>query len=220
MIKFSLFETHLFDSKFSFCNQAFPVVHRITHFRMQLMHNCYDDDDDISFKSRQLIRSAKLFFCTLGDIDPMILTFLFKSYCLSLYGACLWILSCKFLHTLEVTFNRWHILHFTMYTHVFYTVYTVSIMLCNGAWSVSWITPYQAQTDLSASVIFWEDRHLRYNFTTFNDMYGDTFGKQYSDQVLVCADIIRCFQCWPWSIQLLRSEQVQISEMLHIIATV
>ena len=68
-------------------------------------------------------------------------------------------------------------------------------------------------------VIFQEACHLCYTFTSFNTVYGDTFGKQYFDQDWLNADVIRHFQCQPRSIQLLRSEQVQISEMLYTIAT-
>ena len=65
------------------------------------------------------------------------------------------------------------------------------------------------------SVVFREACHL----AGFNVMYGDTFGKQYSDLNWLCADIICHFWCRPQSIQLLRSEQIQISEMLYTVAT-
>ena len=113
-----------------------------------------------------------------------------------------------------------HLTH--THTHVFYTVQQnlkVSIMLCSGVSSISWITPSQAQTDLSCSVVFQEACHLLNTFTGFNTVYENTFGKQYSDQDWLYADVIRDFQCRPQSIQLLKSEQVQISEMLYTIAT-
>ena len=72
-----------------------------------------------------MIRAANLFFCTLGDIDPRMLTFLFKSYCLSLCGACLRKLSCKSLHTLEVIYNNCHrkiwILPYNMHTCILHS---------------------------------------------------------------------------------------------------
>ena len=50
-------------------------------------------------------------------------------------------------------------------------------------------------------------------------MYDETFGKQYSDQDCSCADVIRHFRYRPRSVQLFRSEQVQIPEMLYTIST-
>ena len=58
-------------------------------------------------------RLTIIMICTFGFSDPFVLTYLFKSYCLSLYGCVLWSLSSHALKHLQVSINKilrriWH----------------------------------------------------------------------------------------------------------------
>ena len=47
-----------------------------------------------------------ILFCSFPDTSPGVLTFLFRSFCLGLYGSSLWSLSSGALSALEITFNK------------------------------------------------------------------------------------------------------------------
>ena len=53
-----------------------------------------------------MCRRANCFFQLFSFCDPIVKTFLFQTYCLSLYGACTWKLDCKKLQSLIVAFNN------------------------------------------------------------------------------------------------------------------
>ena len=86
LIRFILFKSHPCGSSFIFCNQALPLFCSVIDLGDKLMYNLYDDSD-IRLTCCQMVRADNLLFFILGDIDPWIVTFLFKSYCLSLFVA-------------------------------------------------------------------------------------------------------------------------------------
>ena len=53
-----------------------------------------------------MCRRANCFFQLFSFCDPIVKTFLFQTYCLSLYGACTWKLDCEKLQSLIVAFNN------------------------------------------------------------------------------------------------------------------
>ena len=53
-----------------------------------------------------MVRKANCLLATFPRVGPFILTRLFQSYCLSLYGSGLWTLSCPALQNIEVAFNK------------------------------------------------------------------------------------------------------------------
>ena len=90
---------------------------------------------------------------------------------------------------------------------------------CHLTHTHTWNTPSHVPTDLLMSC-FLEAYHLCYTFTGFNAVYGETFGKHYSYQDWMCAKVIRHFRCWSRQVvQLPRSEQLELFEMLYTIAT-
>ena len=109
--------------------------------------------------------------------------------------------------------------------HMYFTLYVHAAELESLYNLVEWCFKCFLDHPLSSSnrlvcVIFWEASHLCcHNFTGFNTMYVDAYGKQYSDQDWLCADVIHHFRCRPHFVQFLRSEQVQICEMLCTIVT-
>ena len=69
-----------------------------------------------------MIRKANCLFASFPGVGPAILSRLFLSYCLSLYGSCLWSLSSPALRNIEVAFNKilrkiWH-LHYRSHTAI------------------------------------------------------------------------------------------------------
>ena len=58
------------------------------------------------FTSKDLNRKANYILLTFKAVDPFVKSFLIKSFCLSLYGCCLWTLSSPDIHTLVVSLNH------------------------------------------------------------------------------------------------------------------
>ena len=68
------------------CGELLVFLKSVCHLGHILTYNL-SDNDDIVFKSRDL--KANLLFCNFKLCSPHTLTFLFRSYCLSLYGCSL-----------------------------------------------------------------------------------------------------------------------------------
>ena len=64
-----------------------------------------DDKEDISRTTKKFIRTANTVLCTFRFADPFVLTYLLKSYCLSLYGCTLWFLSSLSIKSLQIARN-------------------------------------------------------------------------------------------------------------------
>ena len=58
------------------------------------------------FVLHDMVKKTNCLLASFPRVGPFILTRLFQSYCLSLYGSALWSLSCPALHLIEVAFNR------------------------------------------------------------------------------------------------------------------
>ena len=72
------------------------------------------DKDDVIRATKDVNRKANLVLYTFRHADPFVLTFLYKMYCLSLYGCTLWFLSSTSLRCLQVAINKilrriWHL---------------------------------------------------------------------------------------------------------------
>ena len=52
------------------------------------------------------VRKANCLLASFPRVDPLVLTRLFQSYCLSPFGSALWSLSCPALYCIEVSFNK------------------------------------------------------------------------------------------------------------------
>ena len=64
------------------------------------------DKLDIRLKSMSFIRKANTVLFRFKCTDPLTKMKLFQSYCLSLYGSCLWRLDYEELNSLSVSFNN------------------------------------------------------------------------------------------------------------------
>ena len=108
LICFSSFPSSSCSACFYFCGQQLPFLDTVSHLGHLLHHNL-SDVQDINFKLHEMVRKANCLFATFPRVGPHILTCLFQSYCLSLYGSSLWSLSSPALQNIEVAFNK--ILH-------------------------------------------------------------------------------------------------------------
>ena len=70
-----------------FCGELLVFLNSVCHLGHILSYNL-SDNDDIVFKSRDLLKKANLLFCNFKFCNPHTLTLLFRSYCLSLDALC------------------------------------------------------------------------------------------------------------------------------------
>ena len=115
--------------------------------------------------------------CTFHSSDPLINIFLLRSYCLSLYGCCLWSLNSSSINVIEIALNKiirkiWH-LHLRSHTGIVHCVShipTVSNMLYHR------FTGFLSTALISLSTlvrsIFNESMYFTYSFTGYNFRYG------------------------------------------------
>ena len=73
-----------------------------------------NDQEDIVRATKDINRKANSMMCFFGFSDPIVLTYLFKTYCLPLYGCILWSLSSHAIKHLQIAINKilrriWHL---------------------------------------------------------------------------------------------------------------
>ena len=88
-----------------FNNVVLHYSEEVTHLG-HILSSDLDDRSDIIRAVKDLNRKANSLFCTFHVVDPFVKCFLFKSYCLSLYGCSLWSLSSSSLKLIEVALNK------------------------------------------------------------------------------------------------------------------
>ena len=81
-----------------FCGRYLPLLNEVLHLGHILTYNLSDDRDILS-KCKDMIRKANSLLCSFSNLSPIVLTYLFRSFCLSLYGCALWNISSKCLKT-------------------------------------------------------------------------------------------------------------------------
>ena len=88
-----------------------------------------NDRDDIIRATKDVNRKANYMIYTFRYLDPFAMTFLFKMYCLSLYGCILWSLSSSSLRRLQVAMNKilWKIWHLPRMSHTSVVLSTAGI---------------------------------------------------------------------------------------------
>ena len=143
-----------------------------------------------------MVRKANCLFATFPRVGPYILTRLFQSYCLSLYGSCLWSLSSPALQNIEVAFNKilrrfWslsprrhsRIVHLVANLHsLFNVIYRRSKSLLFAA----------AQCpSLVVRTVFRDSSLYCFSFHGYNIMFGSRHIKHYYAEIIVCAAVIR-----------------------------
>lgn len=105
LIHFGLSKYSSCTASFWFCGASLFYSDSVTHLGHVLKYDL-NDDDDATLKAQQIIRQANCVFHTFRGIDPAVLSRLFHSYCMSLYGCAVWNLACKGIRTVEVALNN------------------------------------------------------------------------------------------------------------------
>ena len=116
-------------------NIKLSFVSHVKHLGHILSSNL-DDTLDIQRAVKNLNCKVNNLICTFHSLDPLIKTFLLRSYCLSLYVCCLWSLNSSSINVIEIALNKilrkiWH-LHPHSHTGIIHCVSqipTVSNML-------------------------------------------------------------------------------------------
>ena len=78
---------------------------QVLHLR-HILTNELDDDADILRATREINRKVNFLLHTFDSIDVITKTFLFKSYCLPVYGCSLWSLGSPSIKTIDVVLNK------------------------------------------------------------------------------------------------------------------
>ena len=110
-------------------NIKLSFVSHVKHLGHILSSNL-DDTLDIQKAVKDLNYKANNLLCTFHSLDPLIKTFLFRSYCLCLYGCCLWSLNSSSINVIEIALNQilrkiWH-LHPRDHTGIVHCVSQIS----------------------------------------------------------------------------------------------
>ena len=125
-----------------------------------------------------------------------ILTRLFMSYCLSLYGSGLWSLSSSTLHNIEVAFNKilrriWS-LPLRSHSLIVYLVANLhslfNVIYCR---SNSLLFATTQCPSLFVCTIFHDSSLFCSLFCGYNNMFGNRHIKQYYVEDFICAAVIR-----------------------------
>ena len=98
LIRFSWSSSSSCKASFTFCGQQLSFVDTVTHLG-HLLHYNLSDVPDINHRLRDMVKKANCLVAFFPCVGPFLLTRLFQSYCLSLYGPALWTLSCPALHS-------------------------------------------------------------------------------------------------------------------------
>ena len=173
------------------------------------------DNEDIVFRSRDFLKKANLLFYNFKFCSPSTLTFLLRSFCLSLYGCALWRLDSKAITSIEVAFNKvlrriWN-LPFNSHTRIVHcTARLFSIFNLISAGPSSLLFSALSCSSFPVAFIFHICSDLAYTTTGFNRLFGNNFKKFYYPEDHYCADIIRN----------IRLNEVNNSDLEHIVNVV
>ena len=155
-----------------FNNTKLPYLDSVVHLGHILMFSL-DDKDDIIRVIKDMNRKANFIFCKFHAADPFIKCFLFKSYCLSLYGATLWSLSSPSIRLIEVALNKilqkvWN-LSFKLHTgtvHCVAQIPTISNILYDHL--CSFFSRAVSSSSSFVRSIFTDSSNYVYSFTGYN----------------------------------------------------
>ena len=178
-----------------FCGERLAFLNSVCHPGHILSYNP-SDNDDIVFKSQDLLKKANLLFCKFNFCNPHTLTFLFRSYCLSLYGCSLWWLDSPSMNLIEVAFNKMlrHIWKLPSNSHtriVHSTACLLNLINVVFACSLSLLSSALSCPSLPVSFIYRVSSNLVYTSCGFNCLHGLNYKKTYYPEDLFCANIIR-----------------------------
>ena len=125
---------------------------------------------------KDLNRKANFVLCTFHAADPFVKTFLLQSYCLSLYGCCLWSLNSPSISLIEIALNKilrniWHLppRSHTAIVHCVAQVDTISNLLYKRF--QSFLSRSLSSSSPLINTIFNESSYCIYSFTGYNAFF-------------------------------------------------
>jgi len=86
LIHFSHSPSSSCSAQIYFCGQLLPFLDTVSHLG-HLLHYDLNDTEDANSQLHDVVRKANCLLATFPRVGPFILTRLFQSYCLSLYGS-------------------------------------------------------------------------------------------------------------------------------------
>ena len=197
LIKFCLGNRASDDVCFNFFGQSLQFADSVLHLGNRLKYDL-SDTEDILLKTRYLIGAANNLFTTLGYVGPSLLSHLFQSHCLALYGCELWKLSSKSLRVLEVAFNNclrriWSLPANTHTSILHYCANMLSIYNLVFSRSAKFIDRASNSSNLLVRAVFRDSSVLVYSFAGLNSVFGSQYLKIYHDDDKYCAAVVRPF---------------------------
>ena len=199
LIRFSSSSSSSCTAHLHLCGHELPFRDTVMHLGHILQYNL-SDLPDVNLKLKDMVAKANCLFASFPRVGPSVLTHLFRSYCLSLHGSCLWSLSSPALHSIEVAFNKilrkiWH-LHYRSHSAIVHLVAKL-VSLFNVVYrrSNSLLSAASNCPSMLVRTVFRDSATVCYSFSGYNKLFGGTHLKTYDPQYLICADVIRALRC-------------------------
>ena len=178
-----------------FNNIVLRYSDEVTHLG-HILTSDLNDRSDIIRAAKDLNRKANSLFCVFRSADPFVKNFLFKSYCLSLYGCSLWCLSSPSIKLIEVTLNKllrklWclpRISHSSI-VHCVAQIDTISAIIHSRFLSL--LSSSLTSSSSLVQSVFSVSSQLMYSFSGYNNIFGSKHLIDYSSTDLCIADIVR-----------------------------
>ena len=195
LICFHLRHTRVYLPDINFNNVVLHYSEEVTHLG-HILSSDLDDRSDIIRAVKDLNRKANSLFCTFHVVDPFVKCFLFKSYCLSLYGCSLWSLSSLSLKLIEVALNKLlrKLFYFPRNSHsaiVHCVAHVDSISSFVLSRFLSLLSTALSSPSLLVQSVFSVSSQVVYSFTGYNNIYGSRHLSDYSSQDFSIAHFIR-----------------------------
>ena len=155
-----------------------------------------NDRNDIIRAAKGLNWKANSHFCVFRAADPFVKNFLFKSYCLFLYGCYLWSHSSPSIKLIEVTLNKllcklWclpRISHSSI-VHCVAQIDTISAIVFSHF--LSFLSSSVTSSSSLVQSVFSVSSQLMYSFSGYNNIFGSKHLDDYSSTDLYIADMVR-----------------------------
>ena len=178
-----------------FNEMELQFVDQVTHLG-HILHYDLNDKHDIIRATKDLLRKANCVLYKFSAADPFLKSFLLKSFCLSLYGSCLWSLSSPSINIMEIALNKllrriWNLPYnsHSGIVHCSARISTIRNILYDRFCSL-FSRSMSSQSPLLKS-IFAHAALLAYSYTGYNSIYGFNHYRHFSDSEERSASIIR-----------------------------
>ena len=202
---FNAAKTQLICFRRRLTSSSLPIIHfnetelqfvdQVTHLG-HILHYNLDDKHDIIRATKDLHRKANCVLYKFSAADPFLKCFLLKSFCLSLYGSCLWSLSSPSIDLIEIALNKllrriWNLPYnsHSGIVHCSARISTVRNMIYDRFCSL-FSRSVSSQSPL-LKLVFIHSAHLAYTYTGYNYIYGLNHYRCFSDSEERSATIIR-----------------------------